>query len=93
MDEDRQTGTTQQENFKKKVAQDYKINHEFWSPASTFQWCFYGGNYMGIFWGSPIGLDIPDGAVIFTSLRKASSIRYDALSRLLRASVVQKVLV
>jgi hypothetical protein len=29
MDEDRQTGTTQQENFKKKVAQDYKINHEF----------------------------------------------------------------
>jgi hypothetical protein len=24
---------------------------EFGSPANTFQWCFYGDNYIGIFWG------------------------------------------
>jgi hypothetical protein len=35
-------------------------NHEFWSPGSTFQWCFYGGSYIGIFlrfanWTRPSG--------------------------------------
>jgi hypothetical protein len=25
--------------------------HNFWLPDCTFQWCFYGGNYIGIFWG------------------------------------------
>ena len=38
-------------------------NHQFWSPGSTFQWCFYGGNYIGIFWGLPIELARPDGTV------------------------------
>jgi hypothetical protein len=48
-------------------------NHELWSPGSTFQWCFYGGNYIGSFWGSLIELARPDGAVTFTRLRRASS--------------------
>ena len=42
--------------------------HKFWSPGSTFQWCFYGVSYIGIFWGLPIELARPDGAVTFTSL-------------------------
>ena len=65
-------------------------NHEFWSAGNTFQWCFYGDNYIWIFWGSSTELARPDGAVIFTSLRRAST-RYYALFRLLRASAVQKV--
>jgi hypothetical protein len=65
-------------------------DHEFWSPASTFQWRFYGGNYIGIFWGSSIGLGRADGELTFTRLPRAST-RYYALFRLLRASVVQKV--
>ena len=59
-------------------------NHDFWSPASTFQWCFYGGNYIGISWGLPTELARPDGVVTFTRLCKAST-RYYALFRLLRA--------
>jgi hypothetical protein len=47
-------------------------NHEFWSPARTFQRCFYGGNYIGILWGLSIELARPDGAVTFTRLHKAS---------------------
>ena len=65
-------------------------NHEFWSPASTFQWCFYGGNNIGIFWGPPIDLGRPDGAVTFTRFPRAST-RYYELFRLLRALAVQKV--
>ena len=64
-------------------------NHELWSPGSTFQWCFYGGNYIGIFWGLPIELARPDGEVAFTRLCRASTCYY-ALFRLLRASAVQK---
>ncbi len=48
-------------------------NHEFWSPGSTFQWRFYGGNYIGIFWGSSIGLGRADVEVTFTRLPKAST--------------------
>ena len=75
--------------FSKKCCASMK-KHEFWSPASTFQWCFYGGNYIGIFWGSSIELDRPDGEATFSRLHKAST-RYYALFRLLRASAVQKV--
>jgi hypothetical protein len=65
-------------------------NHEFWSPSSTFQWCFYGGNYIGIFWGSPIELDLPDGMVIFTRSHEANT-RYYALFRLLGASCPKSI--
>jgi hypothetical protein len=34
-------------------------NHEFWSPDCTFQWCFYGGIYIEIFWGSSVELARP----------------------------------
>jgi hypothetical protein len=47
MDQDRQPSTTQQENFKKELLRKYG-NHEFGSPDSTFQRCFYGGNYIHI---------------------------------------------
>ena len=41
--------------FQKKVTQDSRLaNHEFWSPGSNFQLCFYGGSYIGVFWGSII---------------------------------------
>ena len=89
MDQDRQIYRTQQENFKKKSCTSME-NREFWSTANTFQWCIYGGNYIGIFWGSPIELDLPDNMVIFTRSHKSST-RYYALFRLLRASAVQKV--
>ena len=62
--------------------------HDFWSPGSTFQWRFYGGNYIGISWGLPTELARPDGVVTFTSLRRAIT-RYYALFRLLRASAIQ----
>ena len=88
MDQDPQIYRTQQENFKK-MLRKYE-NHEFWSPGITFQWRFYGGNYIGISWGLPIELDRPDGVVTFTSLRKSST-RYYSLFRLLRLSTVQKV--
>ena len=86
--QDHQTWTTQQENFKKSWAS--MENQEFWSPGSTFQCCFYGGNYIRIFWGSSIDLARPDGEVTFTRLPKAST-RYYVLFRLLRASAAQKV--
>ena len=54
-------------------------NHNFWSPATTFQWCFYGGNYIGIFWGSTIELARPDGALTFTRLCKASTGYYHGM--------------
>ena len=76
-------------NFQKKCCASMK-KHEFWLPASTFQWCFYGGNYIGIFWGSSTELGRPDGMVTFTRLHRAST-RYYALFRPLRASAVQKV--
>ena len=49
-------------------------NQEFRSPDSTFQLSFYGGNYTGSFWGLPIELARPDGAVTFTRLCKASTV-------------------
>jgi hypothetical protein len=65
-------------------------NHEFWSSGGTFQWRFYGGDYIGIYQGFSIELERPDGVVTFTSLRKSST-RYYSLFRLLRLSAVQKV--
>ena len=59
-------------------------NYEFWSPSSTFQWCFHGGNYIGIFWGLQIDLARPDGEATFTRLPEAST-HYYALIRLLKA--------
>jgi hypothetical protein len=61
-------------------------NHNFWSPDCTFQWCFYGGNYIGTSWGLPTELARPDGVVTFTRFHKAST-RYYALFRLLIKSL------
>jgi hypothetical protein len=88
MEEDRQTCTTPQENFKQMWVK-YGKSH-FWSPGCSFRWWFYGGNYINIFWGSSIELGRPDGKATFTRLSEAST-RYYPLFRLLRASAVQKV--
>jgi hypothetical protein len=75
-----------QENFKKSC--ESMNNHEFRSPASTFQWCFYGGNCVGIVSGSQSDRAGPADTVTFTSLRKGIT-RYYTLFRLLKTSVVK----
>jgi hypothetical protein len=48
LDQDCQTYTTQQENFQKMLMRKTAKSRIF-IASQHFQWCFYGGNYMGIY--------------------------------------------
>ena len=56
--------------IQKNVGQGWKIK-KFWSPGCNFLWWFYGGDYIGIFWGSSIAIGRSDGRATFTRLPEA----------------------
>jgi hypothetical protein len=59
--------------IQKNVGQGWKIKI-FWSLGCNFLWWFYGGDYIGIFWGSSIALDRSDGRATFTRLPEARTL-------------------
>ena len=68
----------------------YEKITDFDGQTALFNGASVEKSYIRIYWGSPIELAPPVGAVTFTRLCKAST-GYYALFRLLKASAVQKV--